>query len=167
MSDDEHTDRYYRVIRLSNGERVGIECRLASSLTSTSPTKENFVMHLLQGHGRIYGVWVFGRESFAKSEYQVRFARTHAHNSPQLDPQLHTRYDAEQSEDKAVYKELARRAGMAIDNARLWREAYNANHAKDHFLAALSHELRTPLTPAVLLSEALLGACGMAVVCLA
>jgi hypothetical protein len=46
---------------------------------------------------------------------------------------------------------------MAIDNARLYHEAERANHAKDHFLAALSHELRTPLTPALLLSESLLG----------
>ena len=54
-------------------------------------------------------------------------------------------------------KELARRAGMAIDNSQLYREADSASRAKDHFLAALSHELRTPLTPALLLSESLLG----------
>lgn len=54
-------------------------------------------------------------------------------------------------------EELARRAGMAIDNIRLYRAAESANLAKDHFLAALSHELRTPLTPALLLSESLLG----------
>jgi len=62
-----------------------------------------------------------------------------------------------QHEDIATGEELARRASMAIDNARLFREAERANHAKDHFLAALSHELRTPLTPALLLSESLLG----------
>jgi signal transduction histidine kinase len=64
-----------------------------------------------------------------------------------------------QPEDIAVCEELARRTSMAIDNVRLYREAEKANHAKDHFLAALSHELRTPLTPALLLSEALLGTC--------
>jgi signal transduction histidine kinase len=56
-----------------------------------------------------------------------------------------------------VCAELARRVAMAIDNMFLYREAEKANHAKDHFLAALSHELRTPLTPALLLSESLLG----------
>ena len=43
--------------------------------------------------------------------------------------------------------DLARRASIAVENARLYREARSANQAKDHFLAALSHELRTPLAP--------------------
>ena len=53
--------------------------------------------------------------------------------------------------DLELGEELARRAAVAIDNARLYGEARAANDAKDRFLATLSHELRTPLTPVLAL----------------
>ncbi len=48
-------------------------------------------------------------------------------------------------EDLVLLEDLARDAAVAIDNARLYREAAEANRIKDEFLGTLSHELRTPL----------------------
>ena len=54
----------------------------------------------------------------------------------------------------ALIVELAQRAALALDNARLYAEAEtalqqakSANQAKDQFLAMLGHELRNPLAP--------------------
>lgn len=47
--------------------------------------------------------------------------------------------------DLAVARELADRAGIAVDNARLYRELQESNRLKDEFLSTVSHELRTPL----------------------
>ncbi|WP_438022824.1 AAA family ATPase [Sorangium sp. So ce233] len=51
------------------------------------------------------------------------------------------------SADAALVEELARRAAMALDNARLYREAQRAIELREEFLSVASHELRTPLTP--------------------
>jgi PAS domain S-box-containing protein len=50
------------------------------------------------------------------------------------------------ADDVAVAEDLGRRAGVAVDNARLYRDSQEASRLKDEFLSTLSHELRTPLT---------------------
>ena len=48
--------------------------------------------------------------------------------------------------DRPILEELARRAGLALDNARLYRVAQEASATRDQFLTVAAHELKTPLT---------------------
>jgi len=48
--------------------------------------------------------------------------------------------------DVEMAAEIARRAALAIDNARLLRETQRAVRLRDDFLSVASHELRTPIT---------------------
>jgi signal transduction histidine kinase len=58
--------------------------------------------------------------------------------------------------DVGVARELASRAALAIDNARLYQAAVVANESKAAFLATMSHELRTPLTAIIGYQELLI-----------
>jgi signal transduction histidine kinase len=49
-------------------------------------------------------------------------------------------------EDITLARELADRAAVALENARLYERELRSQQAKDEFLSAVSHELRTPLT---------------------
>jgi PAS domain S-box-containing protein len=47
--------------------------------------------------------------------------------------------------DLALAEDLAGRAGLAIDNARLYREVQEAIRVREEFLASASHDLKNPL----------------------
>ncbi len=49
-------------------------------------------------------------------------------------------------DELALAEDLASRCAVAIDNARLYREAQEAVRARDEFLSVAAHELRTPIT---------------------
>ena len=49
-------------------------------------------------------------------------------------------------DDLALAEDLARRAALAIESARLYREAQEALAIRDEFLSAAAHELKTPIT---------------------
>jgi signal transduction histidine kinase len=57
--------------------------------------------------------------------------------------------------DLAMAEQLAARAGLALDNARLYREAQDAIRAREEVLAFVSHDLKNPLG-AVLMSAGML-----------
>ncbi|WP_223639768.1 ATP-binding protein [Corallococcus sp. EGB] len=57
--------------------------------------------------------------------------------------------------DLPFLQELANRAALSMENARLYREAREAVHLRDEFLGIASHELKTPLTPLNLKLQAL------------
>lgn len=59
------------------------------------------------------------------------------------------------SDDMPTFAELARRASLAIDNARLYLESQQAVRAREEVLAIVSHDLRNPLS-AVSLGASLL-----------
>ncbi|WP_437774509.1 sensor histidine kinase [Sorangium sp. So ce1097] len=58
--------------------------------------------------------------------------------------------------DLAVAEELARRAAMAVDNARLYRDAQEGVRVREEFITVASHELRTPIATMRLAIQGLL-----------
>jgi PAS domain S-box-containing protein len=88
----------------------------------------SYVVAPLSIHGRVFGAMTF----------------VHAESG--------RRYDRD---DCLLVEDLARRAAVAIDHARLVRELSRAVQAKSEFMATMSHELRTPLNAIIGYTELL------------
>ena len=61
-------------------------------------------------------------------------------------------------QDLILATEIARRASLAVENARAYTEARTAVQTRDNFLAIASHELRTPLSALTVLTSSLVRA---------
>jgi PAS domain S-box-containing protein len=62
------------------------------------------------------------------------------------------RYD---ERDLALAEELARRAALAVENARLYHESEQATRSRDQMLSVVAHDLRNPLNTMLMASELL------------
>jgi signal transduction histidine kinase/DNA-binding NarL/FixJ family response regulator len=61
------------------------------------------------------------------------------------------------SEELRLAEELARRASLAVESARLYNAAQQATRARDQVLAVVAHDLRNPLSTVIMGADAVLG----------
>jgi signal transduction histidine kinase len=105
-------------------------------------------LDLAEGDDTLRRVAHSQREIRAGSEAPHRFNASLEARGRSLGMMTFTRWSTDGFDgfDREIARLLARRAAVAIDNANLYRDAVEASHARDEFLATLSHELRTPMT---------------------
>lgn len=128
---------------------------------AASPQKmgEGFVAKVLQRQKTFMATAISKQElrTFIKAEYLTDLEQLHVNDLLLIPLQVRERVlgllslyrlDLENRytvDDQLFLQDLADRAALAIDNARLYQKSQEANRIKDEFLAVLSHELRSPL----------------------
>jgi PAS domain S-box-containing protein len=125
---------------LRTGKPLLIENVSDADIVATARSEEH--LHLLRTAG-LKSVLVL--PLVARDEVLGAIAFTMAESGRRFSPQ---------SRDLA--EELVRRAALAIDNARLYKDAQEAIQARDDFLSMASHDLRSPLAGLLLRSHFLL-----------
>jgi PAS domain S-box-containing protein len=119
---------------------------VAISRDSRRPISPELHPGVLEGHSLIYQV---GRISYLGVPLLMKDGLAGAMT---FAAGAHRRY---QPRDREVAEELARRAALALDNARLYRRAQEALRARDEFLSVAAHEIRGPLTAIHLAAQAI------------
>ena len=112
---------------------------------------------MVLGHSELFPRLLEGPENAAQAQYLATFSALgvksymcvslsgHGQKLGTIPFLSDTRLYHEQ--DLALAEELASRASLAIENARLYEEAQKSIQLRDDFISIASHELRTPMTP--------------------
>jgi PAS domain S-box-containing protein len=116
LPETEATSRRVPVLTAADLERAGAAPAQRALLDALAPVSAMFVPLAIRGR-------LLGGITFVAAESGRRY----------------------EPSDLELAEELARRAAVALENARLYRIAQDADRRKDHFLAMLGHELRNPL----------------------
>jgi signal transduction histidine kinase/DNA-binding response OmpR family regulator len=103
-----------------SADNLADEAHVAGGPEGVRVLPDHCIVVPIKAHGRILGTIFLGREN----------------PRPPITP-----------EELALAADLAGRAAIAIDNARLYHDVQENNRRKNEFLAMLAHELRNPLAP--------------------
>ena len=119
---------------------------LTVSRDATQPINPELHRSVVAGHSTIYAV---GQRSYMAVPLLVKGALVGAITFAASPTRRYT------PEDLELGEELARRAALSVENARLYRGAQEALQARDEFLSIAAHEIRGPITSMHMAAQAI------------